>query len=356
MEKYQDYLKGRGAQFNPQNRYKTAGYDTEASDGLDEPFVPDPETEFVIEKAAKILNKVSSPDIPLNYSMNPYQGCEHGCVYCYARNTHEYWGYSAGLDFERRIMVKENAAALLTKELDHPKWKPEPIMFSGNTDCYQPGEREKLITRQCLEVFLRYRHPVGLITKNSLILRDLDLLKALAELNLVHVFISVTTLDESLRRAMEPRTASGKRRIDTIRALAEAGIPTGVMIAPIIPGLNNQEIPAIMEAAADAGALAAGYTLVRLNGAVADIFAHWLQLNFPDRAEKVLNQIRSIHGGKLGDSRFGTRMQGEGPMAVSIHTLFQLAKKRLMAGRSMPKYDTSHFRRPDKGQLSLFSQ
>lgn len=354
MEKYHDQLKGRGTQLNTPNPFQKNQYDTEETDGLDEALVPDPTTEYIIEQPKTIINKVKSPDIPAEYSMNPYQGCEHGCVYCYARNTHEFWGYSAGLDFERKIVVKQNAAELLAKTLDGKKWKPAPVMFSGNTDCYQPIERKLAITRACLEVFLRYKHPVSLITKNSLILRDLDLLTKLAELRLVQVFVSITTLDEVLRRAMEPRTTSGQKRLDTIRQLTDAGIPVGVMIAPIIPGLNSHEIPGIMEASAQAGAKTAGFTLVRLNGPVADIFEHWIRLHFPDRADKVLNQIRSVRGGELGEKRFGKRMRGEGSAADSIVSLYKLAKKRFMPNGELPAYDTSIFQPPGDGQLSLF--
>ena len=354
MEKYPDYLKGRGAQLNTPNQYLQQRYETEDTEGLDQALMPAKETEILYEHAKKILNKVTSPDIPLDYSMNPYQGCEHGCVYCYARNTHEYWGLSAGLDFERKLIVKENAAELLKKELNHKKWTPSPVMFSGNTDCYQPIERKLELTRRCLEVFREFHHPVGLITKNSLVLRDLDILKDLAKEDLVHVFITITTMDKHLRSVMEPRTASTKRRLESIRVLHEAGIPVGVMCGPIIPGLTNHEIPGLLEAAADHGAQAAGYTLVRLNGSVKDIFEHWLQHNFPDRAEKVLNQIRESHGGQLSDNKFGRRMSGSGPIAESIKQLFRLTREKYFAGRKLPPYNLEVFRRPGDGQLKLF--
>ena len=354
MEKYPDYLKGRGAQINTPNPYKKQRYETEETDGLDEPLIPDPKTQFFYDRAKKILNKVTSPDIPANFSLNPYQGCEHGCVYCYARNTHPYWGYSAGLDFETKIIVKENAPELLRKELNHPKWKPDHVMFAGNTDIYQPIERKEEITRECLKVFLEFGNPVGMITKNSLILRDLDLLKSMAKNHLVHVFITITTLDEKLRRAMEPRTASALRRLETVRQLADNGIPVGVMMGPIIPGLSNHEIPELAKAAAEAGAQALGYSLVRLNGDVKDIFEDWITKNFPDRAEKVLSQIRASRGGELGDSEFGRRMKGEGPMASSISDLFKLMKKKYFADRKLPEYNVNAFRRPNDRQLSLF--
>lgn len=354
MEEYPEYLKGRGAQLNPKNPYQKLNLDTQAEDGLDEALVPSSRTEFIIDRPKKIINKVSSPDIPMDYSMNPYQGCEHGCIYCYARNSHQYWGYSAGLDFERKIIVKPNAPALLEKELQHPKWEPKPVMFSGNTDCYQPIERKMEITRKCLEIFLKYKHPVGLITKNSLVLRDLDLLKELAKDGLVHVFITITSLDESLRRLMEPRTASSHKRLDVVKKLSEANIPVGVMLGPIIPGLNNHEIPNLVKRTAEVGALTAAYTFVRLNGAVGELFEDWIRKNFPDRADKVLSQIKGSHGGSLSDSRFGTRMSGEGEIAKSISQLFHLMKKKHYAGRKMPRYNLDAFRRTDRGQMRLF--
>ncbi|MEM7370696.1 MAG: PA0069 family radical SAM protein [Bacteroidota bacterium] len=354
MEEFPEYLKGRGAQINPKNQFQQHRLDTQVEDGLDEPLVPSRETEFIYDHPKKIINKVSSPDIPLDYSINPYQGCEHGCTYCYARNSHEYWGYSAGLDFERKIIVKPDAPALLEKELRHPKWEPKPVMFSGNTDCYQPIERKLNITRQCLEVFLKYKHPVSIITKNSLVLRDLDLLTELAKDQLVHVFITITSLDESLRRLMEPRTASSIKRLEVVRRLSEAGIPVGVMLGPVIPGLNNHEIPNLVKETANAGALAAGYTFVRLNGAVGQIFENWIRKNFPDRADKVLSQIMGAHGGKLSDSRFGKRMSGEGEIAKSVAQLFRISKKKYFEGRSLPAYNLTAFHQTDRGQMRLF--
>jgi DNA repair photolyase len=355
MEKYPDPLKGRGAQINPPNPYLKQSYDTEVEDGLDEAMVPDPQTEFLFEHPKKILNKVSSPDIPLDWSINPYQGCEHGCIYCYARNSHQYWGYSAGLDFERKIIVKENAAQLLAEAFTKKSWRPSPVMFSGNTDCYQPVERKLKITRECLKVFVRFHHPVGLITKNSLILRDLDLLEMLAKENLVHVAVTITTLDESLRRVMEPRTASAQKRLDVIEQLNARGIPTGAMLGPVIPGLNNHEIPALVEAVAKRGARSVGYTFVRLNGAIGQVFENWIRLHFPDRTDKVLNQIAEAHGGKLNNSVFGERMRGKGEIAEGVVRLFKIAKSRYMQNREMPPYNLEAFRRPNEGQLSLFT-
>ncbi len=346
------YLKGRGAQLKTENRFLKSQYVTDHQEGLDEPLFDSPQTQIFREHPKKIINKVDSPDLGMAYSMNPYQGCEHGCVYCYARNTHEYYGFNAGLDFESKIIVKENAPALLEKQLSQPQWQPSPIMLSGNTDCYQPQERVYQLTRKMLQVLLNFRHPVGVITKNSLISRDIDILKELAREHLVQVMISITTLDEDLRRLMEPRTASGVKRLQTIELLAKANIPVGVMNAPIIPGLNHHEIPSIIKAASEHGAMTAGMTVVRLNGSISKIFEDWLRKNFPDRFDKVWNQIASLHGGAVSDSTFGRRMSGEGNLAEIIHQLFRTAKQRHMGVRKFPPYDLTRFRRG--GNLQLF--
>ena len=348
----QDYFKGRGAQIKIENKFLKAQYVMEHIEGLDEPLLENPATQIFQENAKKILNRVDSPDLGFGYSMNPYQGCEHGCIYCYARNTHEYYGFSAGLDFESKIIVKRNAPQLLEKELMKPTWNAVPIMLSGNTDCYQPQEKKFEITRKMLKVLANYRHPVSIISKNSLVLRDLDLLQDLAADNLVHVYISITTLDEELRRAMEPRTASSIKRLKTVEALAKANVPVGIMNAPIIPGLNHHEIPEVLTAAADHGACNAGMTVVRLNGSIGPIFEDWLRKNFPDRFEKVWNQICSMHGGNVNDSNFGRRMRGEGNIADAIHQLFKASKKKYFADRTMPVYDLTKFRKG--GSLSLF--
>lgn len=348
----EDYLKGRGAQIKTENKFLKAHYVAQHIEGLDEPLLENPHTQIFQENAKKILNRVDSPDLGFGFSMNPYQGCEHGCIYCYARNTHEYYGFSAGLDFESKIIVKRNAPQLLEKELLKPTWNAVPIMLSGNTDCYQPQEKKFEITRKMLKVLANYRHPVSIISKNSLVLRDLDLLQDLAADNLVHVYISITTLDEELRRAMEPRTASSIKRLKTVEALAKANVPVGIMNAPIIPGLNHHEIPEVLKAAADHGALNAGMTVVRLNGSIGKIFEDWLRKNFPDRFEKVWNQICSMHGGNVNDSNFGRRMRGEGNVADAIHQLFKASKKKYFAGKTMPVYDLTKFRKG--GSLSLF--
>lgn len=347
-----DYLRGRGSQIKPLNRFLKAGVVAEHIEGLDEPLVVSPKTQVFIENPKKIVNRVDSPDLHFGWSMNPYQGCEHGCVYCYARNTHEYYGFSAGLDFESRIIAKPDAPRLLEQQLLQSNWHASPIMLSGNTDCYQPLEREMKITRNMLEVLVRYRHPVGIVTKNSLILRDIDLLRELAALRLVGVFISVTTLDEGLRRVMEPRTASAAKRLDTVRQLNEAGIPTGVFMAPVIPGLNHHEIPSLIEKAAEHCAPDVAYSVVRLNGQVEKIFKDWLEKNFPDRFNKVWSGIRELHGGSVGDSRFGRRMKGEGQISEVIRQLYRASKRKYMAGRHMPNLDLTKFRR--HGNLMLF--
>ncbi len=349
----ENYFKGRGAQIKTENKYLKAQYTTDHIEGLDEVMLDNPQTQIFHEQAKKIVNKVNSPDLHFGYSMNPYQGCEHGCIYCYARNTHEYYGFSAGLDFESKVIIKQNAPELLERHILQPSWQAVPIMLSGNTDCYQPQEKKFRITRQMLDVMVRYRHPVGIITKNALVLRDIDLLQDLAADGLVNVMISITTLDEELRRKMEPRTASAVRRLQTIETLSKAGIPVGVMNAPIIPGLNHHEIPEILKMASAHGAVACGMTVVRLNGSVGKIFEDWLRKNFPDRFEKVWNQICELHGGNVNDSVFGRRMSGEGNIAEAIHQLYRVAKRKYFEGKAMPAINLTKFRKG--GNLNLFT-
>jgi DNA repair photolyase len=260
----------------------------------------------------------------MSYSLNPYQGCEHGCIYCYARNSHEYWGFSAGLDFERKIIVKKDAPELFKKFLEKKGWDACPISLSGNTDCYQPAERKFRLTRQLLEIALAYKQPITMITKNALILRDLDILQDLAKLKLVIVYVSVTSLDEKMRLKLEPRTTTAKQRLKIIEELSKVNLPTGVMAAPMIPGLNDYEMPAILKASADNGSKSAGYTIVRLNGVINQLFEDWLRKNFPDRFDKVWHQIQACHNGNVNDSRFGTRMRGEGKFAEMISHTFKL--------------------------------
>ena len=350
-----DYFKGRGAQFNPHNKFIKNSYVQEFPEVIDEPILQKENTEITYTYPKTIINKLENTDIGMAYSVNPYQGCEHGCVYCYARNTHEYWGYSAGLDFERKIIVKKNAAELLEKEFSHKNWKPQPIMLSGNTDCYQPIEKELEITRSILKVCLKYKHPISIITKNTLILRDIDVLTELAELNLVHVMISITGTDEKMRLLLESRTSTYKNRIEVISKLTKHGIPCGVMIAPIIPGINHHEIPKVMEQAGLAGATNASMTIVRLNGSVEHIFKDWLIKNFPDRASKVWNQISSCYTGKVGDNRKSVRIKGEGVVAESIRQLFEVSKAKFMQNSKEFQFQTNEFnyKAGDK-QLSLF--
>ena len=349
------FVKGRGAQINSDNKFLKQSYVADHIEGIDEAAMDgSPKTEFFFENPKNIVNKIESPDLAGMYSMNPYQGCEHGCLYCYARNSHQYWGFSAGLDFEQKIVVKENAPALLKKLFDSPKWQPHPIMLAGNTDCYQPAERKFGITRKLLEVFLQYKNPVSIITKNSLILRDIDLLTELAALDLVHVNITITSLNEDLRQKLEPRTVSYKNRLKTVEELSKRNIPVNIMVAPIIPSFNDHEIPAIIEQGANHGALSAAYTVVRLNGMIKDIFEDWIKKSFPEKADKVLRQIAACHGGKLNDSRFGTRMRGEGKIAELIKNLFLMAKQKYMSGLEIKPYALHHFHRPGNGQLSMF--
>jgi DNA repair photolyase len=350
-----EYIRGRGAQSNVKNPFEKREYSLENIEEYIEPLERETLTQYFKEHPNKIINKVDSPDLGMSYSMNPYQGCEHGCIYCYARNSHQYWGFSAGLDFERKIMIKENAPSLLRKAFDNPKWVPEKIMLSGNTDCYQPVERKMKITQRMLQVCLEYRNPVGIITKNSLILRDKEMLQEMATLNLVSVSVSITSLNEDTRLKMEPRTTTAKQRLKVVEELSKLNIPVNIMVAHIIPSINDHEIPDIIKAGAEHGANSAGYNIVRLNGSVGEIFTDWVHKNYPDRAEKVLNQIAECHGGKLNDSRFGVRMKGEGVVAETIRNLFTMARQKYMKPKEFGGYDPSIFRRPPKnGQLTLF--
>lgn len=348
VERAGERLNGRGAQIHAPNRFLKQAVVTEHIEGLDEPLIVNEKTEVFTETPRKVVNKMTSPDIGMMNTINPYQGCEHGCIYCYARNTHNYYGFSAGLDFERKIIVKPEAAKLLRKNFDNKNYTCESITLAGNTDCYQPLERQYKITRSLLEVMLEYKNPVGIITKNSLILRDVDILSELAKNNLVHVMVSITSLREELRLLMEPRTATAKNRLRVIEELSKNNIPVGVMTAPVIPGLNSDEMPEIIKAVAQRGGVTAGYTIVRLNGEIKNIFHDWLYKSMPDAADKIWNHIKECHGGQVNDSRFGTRMSGEGKIAESIKQLFMMAKKKYLHGRKMPEYDFTKFKRPVK--------
>lgn len=348
-------VKGRGATAQVPNRFLQRSYAVAHIEGVDEPADEQGHaTRYLVENARSLVNRVDAPDLHFHWSMNPYQGCEHGCAYCYARPTHEYHGLSAGLDFERVVLLKRNAPELLEKQLRSRNWRPETIMLSGNTDPYQPVERTERITRGLVEVMHRYRNPLGIITKNALVLRDLDLLREMAAARLVTVAISITTLDEDLRRVMEPRTSTAANRLRAMETLSSAGVPVFAMVAPLIPALNDRDVPAVLKAAADAGARGAGFTVLRTNGAVAPVFEQWLRTHFPERAQKVLAQVAALHGGSVEDSRPGRRMRGDGPFAVAMGRLFRVLRARHFAGRSAPELDTTLFRVPPEGQLDLF--
>ena len=339
-------IHGRGASANPPNRFEQLSIEPDPDERLTDE-VPGVTTKFYRDFTHTIIARNESPDVGFEASVNPYRGCEHGCIYCYARPTHEYLGFSAGLDFESRIMVKEDAPELLAAELASPRWRPQTLVMSGVTDPYQPVERRLRITRRCLEVLTRFRNPVGIITKNQLVTRDTDLLSELAAHKAAAVNISITSLDPKLQRILEPRTSAPRARLETIRKLRAAGVPVGVMTAPIIPGLTDHEIPAILAAAAEAGAQFAGYTVVRLPYAVAPLFERWLEEHFPDRKEKVLGRIRHLRGGeKLNDPRFKSRMRGEGIFAEQIRDLFTAGCKRAGIGER-PELSTAAFRRPN---------
>jgi DNA repair photolyase len=350
-------IKGRGANLNPPNRFERLHLEPLDDHWEDDRTV---ETEFLVDTSRTILAKNDSPDLDFTYSINPYRGCEHGCVYCYARPSHEYLGFSAGIEFESKILVKPDAPALLEDSFRKKSWQPQVIAFSGNTDPYQPVERKLQLTRRCLEVFLKYRNPVEIVTKNFLITRDLDILQQLASLNLVHVLISITSLDPGLVRVMEPRTPTPAKRLEAIQILAENTIPVGVNAAPIIPGLNDEAIPSILEEASARGATSAGYILVKLPGEVKSIFLDWLHRELPERESKIVNRLREVRGGKLSDSRFGTRMRGEGKVAETIEELFRLTCKKYHLNERIITLSTEHFLRtlgtatPKEQQLDFF--
>ncbi|TCZ73085.1 PA0069 family radical SAM protein [Flaviaesturariibacter aridisoli] len=347
------YVKGRGAQFNTANRFDRTQYSTAHVEGIDEWVEASVQTQFIEVQAKTLVNKVESPDVGMLYSMNPYQGCEHGCIYCYARNSFEYLGFSAGLDFESKIHVKQNAAQLLRQFLQHPKWTCVPLSLSGNTDCYQPAERRFRLTRSLLEVCLEFNQPVGIITKNAGVLRDADLLQQLAERRLVSVIMTITSLQEDLRRVLEPRTTTGAQRLRTIEGLSKIGVQTGVMLGPMIPGLNEQEMPAILKAASEVGATFSAYTFIRLNGAVKLLFHDWLYKNFPDRADKVWHFIESAHGGRVNDSEFGRRMRGEGNIAQLVADQYKAYTRKYGFHHERLGLDCTQFRRPGE-QMKLF--
>ncbi|HEX6903810.1 MAG TPA: PA0069 family radical SAM protein [Thermoanaerobaculia bacterium] len=341
--------RGRGAALNPTNRFETIAVERD-------PEVQGPEsieTELLRDTSRSLIAYNDSPDVGFDASINPYRGCEHGCIYCYARPFHEYLGFSAGLDFESKILVKEDAPELLRKELSSRKWKPQTLALSGVTDPYQPIERKLEVTRRCLEVLAEFRNPVGIITKNELVTRDIDHLSVLAEHDAVAVNLSITTLDPEVARRMEPRASHPRERLKAVERLAAAGIPVGVMVAPVVPAITDHEMPKILEAVANAGASWAGYVVLRLPGAVSGLFEEWLERHFPDRKEKVLNRLRDLRGGQLYDPRFGKRMKGEGLFADQIRATFQTFSRRYGLDAPRPELSTAAFRRPGE-QLGLF--
>ena len=346
------YHHGRGAQFNTSNRFLRHSVAREHPEGIDDWEEAYKLTRYTEVFPKSIVNKVESPDVRMQYSMNPYAGCEHGCIYCYARNVHEYWGYSAGTDFEQQILVKKNAPQLLRKFLMRPEWDATPIMLSGNTDCYQPAEQRFRLTRALLEVCNAFNQPVAILTKNASVLRDKDILQEMGRKNIVSVMLSITSLNESLRRVMEPRTVTARRRLEVISELSRAGIRMGVMMGPMIPGLNEQEMQRIMKAAADQGARFTAYTFIRLNGAVKLLFHDWLHTNFPDRAEKVWHLVEQAHGGQVNDSQWGRRMRGEGAVAELVHQQYKKYGKLYGMNAEEWSLDSSLFRRPgEQGRL-----
>lgn len=346
-------LHGRGASDNPPNRFSPIYRDRQEHDWLD-PEDPAPRTRFFRDHTKTLLTANHSPDIPYAFGLNPYRGCEHGCAYCYARPYHEYLGLSAGLDFETQIFVKTDAPELLRRELRAKQWRPQMIGMSGVTDAWQPIERRLEISRGCLEVLAEFRNPVGIVTKNALIARDVEPLAGLARFHAVHVFLSITTLDAELARILEPRASAPAARLRTIRELTAAGIPCAVLFAPVIPGLNDTEMSAVLEAARDAGAIFASYSILRLPHAVGEIFSTWLEQHFPSRKEKILSRVRELHGGQLADARFGRRRVGTGWWAESFRSVFCLKRQKLGYAEHLPPLSVESFRTRSYEQRSLF--
>ena len=346
-----DPIPTRGAGSNPPNRFEKIHLELDADWNPEED--PLPRTQFLKDTTTTIIAYNDSPDVGFEASINAYRGCEHGCIYCYARPFHEYLGFSAGLDFETKIMVKQDAPKLLREELSSRKWKPQVIAMSGVTDCYQPVERKLKLTRGCLEVLAEFRNPVAMVTKNLLVTRDVDLLSELARYQAAAVYISLTTLDSELRKVMEPRTSPPTARLAAVEALSRAGVPVGVLIAPVIPGLTDHEIPALIQADAKAGACCAGYVMLRLPHEVGPLFEQWLAAHFPDKKEKVLNRIRAMRDGKLNEAAFGKRMRGEGIFADQVESLFEVACRKHGLADSMPSLSTAAFRRASRLQPEL---
>ena len=343
-------IHGRGAASNPGNRFARSHYSV--SD-WDEPDESSPDTVLLRDSTRSIIAYNDSPDVGFDASINPYRGCEHGCIYCFARPNHEYLGFSAGLDFETKILVKEQAPELLRQELMLPSWKPQTLAISGVTDAFQPIERRLRLTRRCLEVLVEFRNPVVIITKNELVTRDIDLLSALARHDAALVFVSVTSLRGELARELEPRASQPQKRIAAIEALAAAGIPVGVLVAPVIPGLTDHEMPGILAACRKAGAIAAGFVPLRLPFGVAPLFEEWLTLHAPLQKDKILNRVREIRGGRMNDPNFGSRLRGEGEYAKQMKNLFEATCRKVGLNASRPALSVEAFRRPGS-QMSLF--
>lgn len=351
-----DFIKGRGAKNNPSNRFEEIHRELKADFYLSDVNPEDyskVKTVFIKDNAKSILTKNDSPDIGFEYSLNPYRGCEHGCIYCYARPTHEYLGFSLGVDFETKILVKEHAPELLRKELSSAKWEPTLIMMSGATDLYQPIERKLELSRRCLEVLAEFQNPVFIVTKNALITRDLDILTNLAKVNCIGVYLSITTLDDDLCGKLEPRTSRPGLRLKTIETLAKAGIPVGVNVAPILPGLTDHEVPEILKAARNAGAISASYVLLRLPYGIKELLATWLETHYPEKKNKVLSLVREVRGGNLNETQFGLRFKGQGEYAKQISALFKVHFKRLGFTENAFKLETEHFQKPKGPQVEM---
>lgn len=347
-------IHGRGASDNPTNRFESIAYEL-TDDDCPEEDRPGPRTMFFKDSTRSFITYNDSPDVYFEASINPYRGCEHGCIYCYARPYHEYLGLSAGLDFETKIFVKEDGPRLLRKELASKSWTPQVLAISGVTDAYQPIERRLQLTRRCLEVLAEFRNPVGMVTKNHLITRDIDILSKLAEVDAVSVHIAVTSLDGELANIMEPRASAPHARLAAIREIAAAGIPVSVLVAPVIPGLTDHEIPSILAAARAAGARHASYTMLRLPHGIKDLFATWLDQHFPTSKDKILGRVRSMRGGELNDPKFISRMKGEGAIAEMIGQIFD-ANVRKLGYPGKVKLSTAAFRRPNETPATLFGE
>ncbi len=351
-------VSGRSSGFNPQNRFEEISFVPSDEDDRffpgEDRFQRKIETKFFTDASKTVLAKNDSPDIPFTYSLNPYRGCEHGCIYCYARPSHEYLGFSAGLDFESKIMVKEDAPRLLRETFMKKSWEPQVVALAGNTDCYQPVERRLGLTRKCLEVFLEFRNPAGMVTKNFLITRDIDLLSELAKLDLVSVFISVTSLNQDLTRRMEPRTSSPAKKLEAIEMLSRNGIPVGVLVAPVIPGLTDEEIPSILRETSLRGARWASMQMLRLPFAVNDLFVDWIRREYPDRENRIVSRLRQVRGGKLSSYEFGERMAGTGETAGAIRQLFRASRKKYNMNEELLELSTDRFRRSPGKQMEMF--